>query len=97
DVLSRFRVQHPRYVTRITVGNTTELLSLVASDSIDLALVGSPAEHPDISVTPFMQDRVVVIIAPNDAWAGRTEVNLDELRSRMLLTREAGSALHRTI
>jgi LysR family transcriptional regulator, low CO2-responsive transcriptional regulator len=97
DVLSRFRVQYPRYVVRITVGNTTELLSLVASDSIDLALVGSPAEHPDVTVMPFMQDRLVVIVAPNDGWANRTEVTLDELRSRILLTREAGSALYRTI
>lgn len=97
ELLSRYRALYPRYIVRISVGNTAELLDLLANDSIDLALVGSPAQHPDITVTSFMQDRLVVIVAPGDAWAGRGNVHIDELSSRVLLTREAGSALHATV
>jgi len=97
DVLSRYRALYPGHIVRITVGNTGELLSLLASGAIDLAMVGSPAEHPDVTVTPFMHDKLVVIVPSNDAWAERNGVALEELRERVLLTREPGSALHSTV
>ena len=97
DVLSRYRALYSDHVVRITVGNTTELLTLLVSGAIDLAMVGSPAEHPDVAVTPFMRDSLVVIVPPNDAWAQWGQVALDKLRERILLTREPGSALHTTV
>jgi DNA-binding transcriptional LysR family regulator len=96
-LLSRFQARFADQTVRIAVGNTSELLALIASEAAELALVGSPAEHPDIVVTPFMHDHLVVIVAPNDPWADRSEVELEELRGRTLLTREAGSALHANV
>lgn len=97
DLLRRYREQYPQNRVRISVGNTAELLEQIAADSVELALVGSPAEHPEIQVTQFMHDRLVVIVAPDDLWSSRIEVELDELRTRTLLTREPGSALHATV
>jgi DNA-binding transcriptional LysR family regulator len=97
DLLSRYRDLYPQRLTRISVGNTAELLELVASDAVELALVGSPADHAKVVVTSFMHDRLVVIVAPEDAWAARSEVDLAELGERILLTREPGSALHATV
>jgi DNA-binding transcriptional LysR family regulator len=94
---SRYRARFPQHRVRISVGNTGELLALVASQAAELALVGSPAIHPDILVTPFMHDHLVVITAPGDPWANRTEVELEELRERTILTREPGSALHASV
>jgi DNA-binding transcriptional LysR family regulator len=97
DLLRRYRERYPQRLARISVGNTAELLELVASDTVELALVGSPAEHPLVLVTPFMHDRLVVIIPAEDEWAARDGVELADLRERVLLTREPGSALHTTI
>ena len=47
--------------------------------------------------TPFMNDRLVVIVAPGDEWAAREWVALAELGERVLLTREPGSALHAAV
>jgi DNA-binding transcriptional LysR family regulator len=96
-LLRRYQAEYPGHPMRIQVGNTEQLLALVASDAVELVLVGSPAEHPGIGVTPFMHDHLVVIVAPGDPWAKRTEVDLDELRQRTLLTREPGSALHASV
>jgi DNA-binding transcriptional LysR family regulator len=96
-LLRRYQAEYPGYPMRIQVGNTEQLLALVASDAVELVLVGSPAEHPGIGVMPFMHDHLVVIVAPGDPWAKRTEVDLDELRQRTLLTREPGSALHASV
>jgi LysR family transcriptional regulator, low CO2-responsive transcriptional regulator len=97
DALSRYRAGYPGYQVRLSVGNTTELLQMLAATEIDLALVGSPAEHPDIVVEPFMRDRLMVIVSIHDEWAGRASVSLDMLRERVLLTREPGSALYSTV
>src|SRR5262245_13241405 len=97
DLLRRYRALYPQRLARISVGNTAELLDLVAADTVELALVGSGPEHPKVLVTPFMNDRLVVIVAPGDEWATRKWVALDELGERMLLTREPGSALHAAI
>ena len=97
DLLSRYRDLYPRRLVRISVGNTAELLELVATDTVELALVGSPADHARVIVAPFMHDRLVVIVAPDDAWAAREAIELAELAERVLLTREPGSALHATV
>jgi DNA-binding transcriptional LysR family regulator len=97
DLLSRYRSTYPRYRAKITVGNTADLLGLLVADSIDLALVGSPAAHPEVMTQPFMRDRLVVIVAPDDEWAARAEVEPTELLTRVFLTREPGSALHATV
>ncbi len=96
-LLGRYRAHYPKRLVRISVGNTAELLELVASDVVEVALVGSPAQHPRVAVTEFMHDRLVVIVAPGDGWAARAAVELEELRDRVLLTREPGSALHATV
>jgi DNA-binding transcriptional LysR family regulator len=97
DLLRRYRAMWPEHRVRVSVGNTAELLEQVAGNAVELALVGSPAVHEGVAVTPFMHDRLVVIVAPDDAWAERAAVHLDELAPRMLLTREPGSALHATV
>src|SRR5262245_11584963 len=97
DLLSRYRARYPKRRVRISIGNTAELLELVASDAVELALVGSPADQPRLEVRPFMHDRLVVIVAPDDPWATRGAVALEQLRERVLLTREPGSALHASV
>ncbi len=97
ELLRRYRERAPHCHVRIVTGNSAALLEQVAEGSIEIALVGSPAAHPDVVVTPFMQDWLVVIVAPDDIWASREAVDPGELRDRPLLTREPGSALHATV
>jgi DNA-binding transcriptional LysR family regulator len=96
-LLSRYQALYPSHTVRITVGNTEHLLEMVTSEVTELALVGLPAEHPGVITTPFMRDHLVVIVAPEDSWAQRASVELEELRQRTLLTREPGSALRASV
>jgi DNA-binding transcriptional LysR family regulator len=96
-LLSRYQAQYAGHSVRISAGNTDQLLAMVASDAVELALVGLPAEHPDIVVAPFMRDHLLVIVAPGDVWAKRVDVELEEVRQRTLLTREPGSALRASV
>jgi DNA-binding transcriptional LysR family regulator len=97
DALSRYRALYPGYVVRLSVGNTAELLARLTETEIDLALVGSPAEHADVVTEPFMRDRLVVIVGAQDEWAQHEFVTPAMLKRRVLLTREPGSALYTSV
>ncbi len=97
SLLSRYQTQFPEHLVHISVGNTAELLALVAAREAEMALVGLPADHSDLLATPFREDRLLVIVAPGDIWASRIDISVDELRQRTLLTREPGSALYTAV
>lgn len=97
DLLRRLRRQTPKIEIRIQAGNTADLLTATADGQVEMSLVGSPAQHPQLEINPFMNDELVVIVAANDPWLERDFVTLDDLRSRTLLTRENGSALHASV
>jgi DNA-binding transcriptional LysR family regulator len=96
-LLRRYRELYPQHRVRVIAGNTAELLALTAAGTIELALVGSPAEHDEAIITPFLIDHLVVIVAADDPWIGRNVIDLHELHDRVLLTREPGSALRASV
>ena len=80
----------------ITLGNTENLAQKLLKNEVDLALLGSPMEsHPLLELHPFLEDKLIVVVSPNDTWAktNKTTINLSELSNRTLLVRERGSAL----
>ncbi len=96
-ILSRYRALHGEHRIRLSVGNTGELLAMLTTGEIDIALVGSPAEHPDVVTHVFMHDRLVLIVSPQDEWAAYEEIDLERITARVFLTREPGSALYATV
>ena len=97
DLLRQYQAAYPEQRVQIQIGNTAELLEAVSREAVDLVLVGLPADRSGVQVTPFRHDRLVVIVAPGDRWAGRDGIAPDELLSRPLLVREPGSALFATV
>lgn len=96
-ILNRYRTLHGDHRVRLSVGNTSELLAMLTTGEIDIALVGSPAGHPDIVTEVFMHDRLVLIVSPQDAWATFENIELERIVTRVFLTREPGSALYATV
>lgn len=97
DLLRRYGAIYPQHRVRITVGNTAELLDAVAQEAVELALLGLPAARAGVQTTPFLRDRLVVIVPPDDPWAARVRIAPEELPGRPLLVREPGSALYATV
>lgn len=97
DILHELHRIQPNINMRVQAGNTADLLTATAEERVELALVGSPAQHTKLEISAFMNDRLVVIVSANDRWVGRPSVTLDDVRQRTLLTRERGSALHASV
>ncbi len=97
DILHELHRIQPDIDIRVRAGNTADLLVATAEGQVELALVGSPAQHPKLAISAFMNDKLVVIVSVNDEWVGRQSVTLADVRKRTLLTRERGSALHASV
>ncbi len=97
NLLEQLRQRQPDVEIHILAGNTGDLLEATVNGQVEMALVGSPAAHPQLKITPFLEDELIVIVPPDDPWVGLSGVTLDDLRRRTLITRENGSALHASV
>jgi DNA-binding transcriptional LysR family regulator len=97
DLWRRYQAAYQQHRVQITIGNTGQLLAALTQEAVELALVGLPANQAGVQVTPFLHDRLVVIVPAGDPWGERPAIRPEELPSRRLLVREPGSALHSTV
>jgi DNA-binding transcriptional LysR family regulator len=90
-LLARWKQSHPSSPVHIAVANTSEVIDAVASFDVDVGFIEGPQTHPDLSVSPWLTDEMVVVAAPGHALAGVRRVDLGALRGSRWALREIGS------
>jgi len=91
DVLRRFRVAQPKMRIRLTIAHTTTLVDAVLVRDLPLALVEGRVHHPDLVVTPYAKDQLVVVCPPDHEWVDQGAVTAAELVAAPFIARERGS------
>jgi LysR family transcriptional regulator, transcriptional activator of the cysJI operon len=51
----------------------------VIAGRIDLGIVAYPAKHPQVTVTPFREDRLVLVVPPNHPFSSLRKINIARL------------------
>lgn len=105
DVLAGFRdslVEPARrgWHIQVTIANTEAIAAKVAAFELDLGLIEGPCHEPDLTVLPWRDDELVVVVAAGDpilTRAQKTKVSIQELRAATWLLREAGSGTREII
>lgn len=95
-LLARFLRAHPGADATLAVANTEEIVRQVVNFEIDVGLVEGEAEHPEIEVTPWREDELVVFCAPGHPLAGKRRLTDDDLRRVPWIVREKGSGTRQT-
>ncbi|WP_324779652.1 LysR family transcriptional regulator [Thiobacillus sedimenti] len=90
-ILVRFRGRYPGVAVHLGVSNRAEVLELLASNRIDLAIMGQVPEGLELSATRFMDNPLVVIAPPDHPLARKRRVTLEQVAAEPFLVREAGS------
>ncbi|KJF16300.1 LysR family transcriptional regulator [Acidithrix ferrooxidans] len=82
----------PALTVAITMGNSSEVIRLLANGSVNLAFVEGIDYPKDLQCQIVYHDRLVVVVAPNHPWAKQNRiVSIDQLAKTPLVLRETGS------
>lgn len=90
-LLARFNQRYPTINMILQVANRDAVLSQLADNSTDLAIMGQPPEGLDITAQLFMDNPLVVIANPSHPFAALKRIKFSQLAGETFLSREKGS------
>ena len=96
-LLSEFCASHPRVHPTLTSGNTEQIVNAIEEGKIALGFIEGPPRRRDLTLTPFLEDELVLLAPTAHEWAERTAIDPEELTRAPLLMRERGSGTRRII
>lgn len=91
EVVGEFRNRHPGIKVSLRVGNKRHTIERLLNNELDFGLVASPLVDPMLISEPYLEDELVVIVAPTHRFAREPVVYPGELRRETFLVREEGS------
>jgi DNA-binding transcriptional LysR family regulator len=91
DILARFRGTHPKLAIHLDVSNRESVLEQLATNRIDLAIMGQVPDDLGLEATRVMDNPLVVIAPPGHPLAHKKRISADALADEAFLVREAGS------
>lgn len=95
-LLAGFRQNHPDVTIELRVGDTREIVEMVAAGDLICGMVGAEMERPDLEFVPLFEDSLVVIAAPGFVDCD-AEISAGELGAHPWVMREPGSGTRRAL
>ena len=89
--LGAFKKLHPQLVISLEIGTRARVQEQVLRNELDLAVVGPALNDPELAITPFLSDELVVVAPSNHPMAGKKDLGLKELAAQPFVMREAAS------
>ena len=96
-LLGEFARLHPGIDVSLRVGNKEQVLDSMADNLDDLYLLGQPPQELDVVATPFLDNPIVVLAAPDHPLARERHVTLERLAQEPWVMREDGSGTRTAI
>lgn len=90
-LMARYMRDRPGSAVRLDIANTEEIARRVANFEIDVGLIEGELSHPQLQVTPFRNDELVVFSSPSHPLASKRTLTDDDLKRASWIVREHGS------
>jgi DNA-binding transcriptional LysR family regulator len=89
--IHRFRELYPEVSIRLAIGNTEQAVNAVLDGSADLGLIEGETSEPELLGFELEGDEMVLAVGMQHPWAGRRDVEPEELLHTTWALREPGS------
>ena len=96
-LLVTFANEHPKVNVKLQVGNRDEIVKLLASKDIDLAIMGRPPAELKTNSSAFARHPMGFVAAPGHPLMSDKAISLATLADARLLVRERGSGTRTTV
>ncbi|WP_067515875.1 LysR substrate-binding domain-containing protein [Endozoicomonas ascidiicola] len=90
-MLSKFSKENQGVRVEMDIDNTRVIEQRILDFKIDLAVVEGTCVHPDIAVTTWLADELVIICRPGHPLANKSNIPLTALSDEFWVLREQGS------
>ena len=92
-IVATFRARYPGIDLKLQIANSQVIEDRVKDRELDLGIVGGHAVAAgEECLAAGLLDELVLVVAPEHAWARRREIAPEQLAEQPLLLREQGSA-----
>jgi len=91
QVMAGFLGELPESRLELQVANSGGVIEALAEFRLDVAFIEAPIQHPQIQLTPWMADELLLVVAPDHPLALAERVSLKDLSAARWVLREAGS------
>ena len=96
-LLLEFVREHPQVKVKLQVGNRSEVMRQLASQEIDLAIMGRPPMELKTVSAAFAKHPMAFIAAPSHPLMAARDLDLQAINRANLLVRERGSGTRTTV
>ena len=86
---ANFLKRYPKVELLLTYLKDVDVQDAVLADRIEIGIVDSPKPHPQLTITPFKKERVVLIVPPKHPWAAKKKVSLAQLQDQPFIVPQA--------
>lgn len=90
-ILSQFRLDQPSITINLHVNNSNEIIDEVAHFNVDIGLIESYCTHPELEVSAWIKDQLMIFCAPDHPLTKKTSITLSDLQQAKWILREHGS------
>ncbi|MBP1949875.1 selenium metabolism-associated LysR family transcriptional regulator [Virgibacillus litoralis] len=91
EFLKQFINSYPLIQLSVKIVNSSEIVAKLKDQIIDVGLIETPIEDPQITLEPILEDELILIAAPDYFPASEVKISLDKLTKLPLIVREKGS------
>lgn len=95
--LRQFHRIYPGVRLMLDILNTHQIIERLINAPLDLAYVEGPVDMPNLIVTPWRVDTLVVIAAPDHPLVTKQPVGLNDILAEPFIMREVGSGTRENI
>lgn len=95
-LMARFMEQYPGARVSLEVDNTEHIVEAVRSFRLDVGLIEGDWQDPELLLTPWREDELVVFCAPEYPLAKAATLDDRQLREAVWILREKGSGTRQT-
>jgi len=86
-----FKHRFPGVIPVIHVENSQWILEQVLGLRLDLGIIGMKPRHHDLTIMPFFDEQLVIVVPANHVWAKRKTIKIEDLDGQPIIMREKGS------
>jgi DNA-binding transcriptional LysR family regulator len=84
ELLEQFVAAHPKVEVSVRTGHSEDIVELVLRDEVQIGL-GRAIRHPDLELTPFHTEELVLVCAPDHSFTKRSAVPMADVARQKLI------------